>query len=231
MKKSDLGGFDSKPTIYWNNYFFRFPYDLKSKMENNLLNEKVKSQFEINKEGEKCKMYKKFYKGKLSNLKDHLHRKHKEKADEIELVEATPATRHQNDGEIKLIKQTKQEVDVNQLIREMIRLIMRRNLSLASADEIGQMSLLKNALKEFKTFINRHNIKRYIQHVYKNIFSLIREETENVLMSLMFGSASQYGRNVFRVSCRYIKDGEIVDRTLGIITQEGRQFGEILAAQ
>ena len=36
---------------------------------------------------------------------------------------------------------------------------------------------------------------------------------------------------MFGVSCRYIKGGEIVDRTLGIITQEGRQFGEILAAQ
>ena len=65
----------------------------------------------------------------------------------------------------------------------------------------------------------------------KIFFSLIREETENVLMSLMFDSASQYGRNAFGVSSRYIKDGEIVDRALGIITQEGRQFGEILAAQ
>ena len=61
-------------------------------MENNLLNEKVKCQFEIKKEGGKCKMCEKFYKGKLSNLKNHLLRKHKEKADEIELVEATPAT-------------------------------------------------------------------------------------------------------------------------------------------
>ena len=52
-------------------------------MENNLLNEQVKSQFEINKEGGKCKMCKKFYKDKLSNHKDHLLRKHKEKADEI----------------------------------------------------------------------------------------------------------------------------------------------------
>ena len=34
-------------------------------MENNLLNEQVKSQFEINKGG-KCKMSKKFYKRKLS---------------------------------------------------------------------------------------------------------------------------------------------------------------------
>ena len=74
-------------------------------------------------------------------------------------------------------------------------------------------------------------MKCYIQHACENVFSLIREETENVLMSLMFDSASQYGRNVFEFSCRYIKDGQIVDRTLGIITQEGRQFGEILAAQ
>ena len=32
----------------------------------------------------------------------------------------------------------------------MIRLMMRRNLSLASTDEIGQISLVKKALKEFK---------------------------------------------------------------------------------
>ena len=108
---------------------------------------------------------------------------------------------------------------------------MCRNLSLASADEIGQMSLVKNALKEFKIFINRHSMKCYIQHACENIFLLIREETENVFMSLMFDSASRYRRNVFGVSCRFIKDEEIVDRTLGIITQEGRKFGKILAAQ
>ena len=108
---------------------------------------------------------------------------------------------------------------------------MRHYLSSASADEIGQMSLVKNALKEFKIFANRHSMKRYIQHACENIFSLIREETENVLMSLMFDSASRYGRNVFGVRCRYIKDAEVVDRTLGIITQEGRLFGEIFAAQ
>ena len=74
-------------------------------------------------------------------------------------------------------------------------------------------------------------MKRCIQHACENIFSLIRGKTENVLMSLMFDSASRYERNVFGVSCRYIKDGEIVDRTLGIITQEGRQFDEISASQ
>ena len=73
----------------------------------------------------------------------------------------------------------------------MIQLMMRRNLSLASADEIGQMSLVKNALKEFKIFINRHYTKCYIQHACEIIFSLIREKTENVLMSLMFDSASR----------------------------------------
>ena len=85
------------------------------------MNEQVKSQIEINKEGRKCKMCKKFYKGKLSNLKDLLLRKCKEKADEIELIEATPATRDRNDNEIQIIKQIKLEVDGNQLIREMIR--------------------------------------------------------------------------------------------------------------
>ena len=48
-------------------------------MENNLLNEQVKSQFEINKEGGKCKISKKFYKGKLINHKGNFLRKHKEK--------------------------------------------------------------------------------------------------------------------------------------------------------
>ena len=163
-------------------------------MENNLLNEQMKSQFEINKEREKCKIFKKFYKGKLSNLKDQLFKKHKEKA-EIELVEATPAARHRNNDEIQLTKRMKLEDDVNQLIREMIRSMMRRNFSLATADEIGKMSLVKNALKEFKTFINRHNMKRCIQHASENFFSLIREKTENALMSLMFDCASRYGRN------------------------------------
>ena len=159
-------------------------------MKNYLLHKQVKSQFEISKEGGKCKMCKKFYKGKLSNLNDHLLRKHKEKADEIELVEATSATRNRNDDEIQLIKRIKLDVDVNQLIREMIRIMMNRNLSMASADETGQISVVKNALKEFKIVMNRHSMKRYIQHAYENIFTLLREETENVLVSLMFDSAS-----------------------------------------
>ena len=91
---------------------------------------------------------------------------------------------------------------------------MPRNLSLASADEIEQMSLVKKALKEFRIFINRHSMKRYVKHACENIFLLIRKETKNVFMSLMFDSASRNGRNMFRVSCRYIKDGLIVDRTL-----------------
>ena len=198
-------------------------------MKSYLSHKQVKSQFEISKEGGKCKMCKKFYKGKLSNLKDHLLQKLKEKADEIELVEATSATRNRNDDEIQLTKRIKLDVDVNQLIREMIRLMMNRNLSMASADEIGQISLVKNALKEFKIVMNRRSMKRYIQQACENIFTLIREENENVV-SLMFDCAWRYGRNVFGVSCRYIKDGQIADRTLGIITQEGRQFGEILAA-
>ena len=68
----------------------------------------------------------------------------------------------------------------------MIRLMMRLNLSVVSADEIGQMSLAKNALKEFKICINRHSMKRYIQNACENIFSLIREETENVLLLLKY---------------------------------------------
>ena len=57
----------------------------------------------------------------------------------------------------------------------MIRLMIRRNLYLASADKIGQMSLVKNALKEVIVFANCHSIKRYFQHACENIFSLIRE--------------------------------------------------------
>ena len=57
----------------------------------------------------------------------------------------------------------------------MILLMMCRNLSLASANEIGQTSLVKNALKEFIIFTNCHSMKRYIQHACENIFSLIRE--------------------------------------------------------
>ena len=56
----------------------------------------------------------------------------------------------------------------------MIRLMMDLNLYLTSADEIGQMSSVKHALKEFKVVINRHSMKRYIQHACENIFSLIR---------------------------------------------------------
>ena len=159
---------------------FLFSLRFKDKYEELFIAQTSEIQFEISKEGGKCKMCIKFYKGKLSNLKDHLLRKHKEKADEIKLVEATSATRNRNDDEIQLIKRIKLDVDVNQLIREMIRLMMNRNLSMASADEIGQISC-----------------------------------------------ASRYGRNVFGVSCRYIKDGQIADRTSWINTQEGRQFGEI----
>ena len=37
--------------------------------------------------------------------------------------------------------------------------------------------------------------------------------------------------NVFSGSIRYTKDGKLYDRTLGMLTQHGRQLGSILADQ
>ena len=60
---------------------------------------------------------------------------HKEMAGGVK----SPNTR--NEDEFQLIKRIKLEVYVNQLTKEMIRLMIRRNLSLESAEEIEQMFL------------------------------------------------------------------------------------------
>ena len=47
----------------------------------------------------------------------------------------------------------------------------------------------------------------------------------------MFDSASRLDTNIFSGSIHYTKNGELHDRTLGMLTQHGRQLGSVLADQ
>lgn len=45
----------------------------------------------------------------------------------------------------------------------------------------------------------------------------------------MFDSASRRNRNVFSASVRYVLNGQIIERTIGCLTQNGRQLGSVLS--
>jgi len=63
------------------------------------------------------------------------------------------------------------------------------------------------------------------------VYGIIEHETKDSLISIMFDSASRNNRHVFGVNIRYMYDGKLRERVLGVLTQRNRQFGSILAAQ
>lgn len=108
---------------------------------------------------------------------------------------------------------------------------MEKNISFNAAQDLGDDLLLGQITKPFGININRQNVRKFIIEGAAKILKLISKETQGKLVSLSFDSASRYRRNVFSASVRYIKDTVVYDRVIGIITQNDRQFGVILAEQ
>jgi hypothetical protein len=102
---------------------------------------------------------------------------------------------------------------------------------MSAADDLGKEHLLGQILKTFGITLNRHKIKDFILHAASSIYKLIEVDIKGALPSIVFDSASRNNRNVFCVSLRYLKNGKIKERTIGILTQKGSQTGTVLASQ
>ena len=106
-----------------------------------------------------------------------------------------------------------------------------RNLPMTVADDMGKNEMIRKALQAFGVTWNLQKAKEFILKAADQIYENIAKDIENVYPSLMFDSASRLNTNAFSGSIRYTKDGKFYDRTLGMLTQHGRQLGSVLADQ
>ncbi|KAG5681873.1 hypothetical protein PVAND_011280 [Polypedilum vanderplanki] len=205
------------------------------------INEKVASYFtNLASRKFKCNNCQKQYSGTLTNLKDHLLLKHSEIAKAIGLVgkekRAGNNSINQSEAEEQAVnlqptKKVKLDIDLNEFIRNHIKLILLHNHAISSIEDLMKMPHNKQICDTFNVTINRRTFTQFIINASKQIYKQIAEEIKNKLPSLGFDSASKHGRSVFSAHMRYILKGEIKERTIGIITQHGRQFGNVLASQ
>lgn len=203
-------------------------------------NEKVKNYFIVSQEDLhtfSCTICSASLKGSVYNMKSHLIRKHTDEANELGLEKTNHSATSQtaNTQEMQVSqppeKRIRITVDANKILRKVIEQIMRRQLSLTNADDFGDLDIVGDKLKPFNITLNRRTIKDYIHQAYQQGIEIITDEFKDTYISLMYDSASRNGRNVFGVSARFIKNGEITERTLGIITMESSQTSEALLQQ
>ena len=176
--------------------------------------------------------------GNVSHLKNHLHSKHKDIAIELGISERRRVrnnNHYEGNGEENAIfvsrKKVKFDFDINDTVRDFIKSILMRNLPITVADDMGKNEMIRKALQAFGVRWNRQKAKEFILKAAEQIYEIIAKDIENVYPSLMFDSASRFNTNVFSASIRYTKDGKLHDRTLGMLTQHGRQLGVVLADQ
>jgi hypothetical protein len=180
-------------------------------------------------------------KGTIWHLKDHLASKHKDISQTLGLqarVRKQPRAADNNEGAEELVdgapKKIKIDVDFNRTVRGLVELFLKKNLSLSVADLIPKtLPSVQQEFKSYKRTLNRHNMKKYITTAAEQIYKLIEKDLKDAqaLPSLMFDSASRDGRHVFSASLRYAKGTEIVERTIGMLTQHNRQSGAALKAE
>ncbi|KAG5675301.1 hypothetical protein PVAND_005213 [Polypedilum vanderplanki] len=189
--------------------------------------------------------------GSVTHLKDHIISIHKDIADGLGL-KANQKRKKNNrpsssvsdnnssgldemlEAEIitpETIKKVRLTINLNDFLKEYIQMILSKNLSFSSADSIGKMTHVHDILSAFNTTFNRHKLKDYVLSSYKQIINIITKEVEGFLLSIMIDSCSRHNRNVFSISIRYLKDGKITERTIGMFTQTGRQTGAALSEQ
>lgn len=186
--------------------------------------------------------------GTVSHLKDHLLSVHKERANEIGIPSRKRSSRSSNnesatgthsgssselDGVLPITKkQVRFTIDINDTIRNCLKHILKRNVSMSGADDLGQKELLGIMFKQFGITLNRKKLKEYITIASHQVYSLIQSELIDSFPSVMYDSSSRHGRNIFTVSTRFVNErGTHQERTLGMLRQNGPQYGNILSDQ
>lgn len=213
------------------------------------INIKVKECFkrnEIQKHLWQCEKCSRTISGNLSHLKSHLQCVHKDVCQEIGLS-LPPEKRtiedvieddveNTDENEIQAISASKKRfrvrVDANIIIRDYLKVILRRNLSFLAAEDLCGDNLLGKLLSPFKIKFSRRKVSEIIKETAKKIRCHIKDEMKNTFPSLMFDSSSKHGRNVFTVSARFMNEkAELIERTLGMVTQNGPQYGRVLKSE
>lgn len=118
-----------------------------------------------------------------------------------------------------------------QEVGDIVKFFLEQNLSMRCADKFTEIGFVKNVLDQANITINRDTMRGNFLKCAEQIYNIIKEETKNKLISIMFDSASRNNRHVFGVNICYRHEGKFRERVLGVLTQTGRQFGSVLAAQ
>ena len=122
-------------------------------------------------------------------------------------------------------------VNINKTIRELVEYFLSGNLSLNNADKLKNVEIIKREFEANHQTFNRRKLKEYILKAAEQIYKEIAKEVRDKFPSLMFDSASRRDRKVFSASLRFAKGEEIVEHTIGVITQHQEQSAENLLNQ
>jgi hypothetical protein len=87
------------------------------------------------------------------------------------------------------------------------------------AENLKEAQVIKREFENNKQTFSRKKIKEYIMEASEQINKQIAEEVKDKVPSIMFDSTSRHGKHVFSASLRYAKGTDIVERTIGLLSQ------------
>ncbi|KAG5667031.1 hypothetical protein PVAND_015032 [Polypedilum vanderplanki] len=177
--------------------------------------------------------------GHVFHMKRHLQRMYQNITQRIgfqlHLPQREPrqqAPADNNDNGQLLPKRQKLDLDLNKTVKSLIRLFISRNYAFAGADDwLKELHILKQKFDAYGKTFNRHILKRHIMQESQQIYHLISEDLRGLRPSIMFDSASRNDRHIFSASLRYAQGTEIIERTIGMLTQHDQQTGRNLKDQ
>lgn len=202
------------------------------------LNERVSQYFEpFNPETKtrRCTRCQENFKGNLSHMKNHLSSKHRAIAQALGLMKRARRKRldgdEASDDEVNRPPKKLKPININITIRELVEFFLGGNISLNQADRMRKIGIIKREFEAHYQTFNRKKLKEYILRASEQIYKEIGNEVRGKFPSLMFDSASRHGRHVFAASLRFAKEGKLVERTIGVITQHQQQSARNLFNQ
>ncbi|KAG5667476.1 hypothetical protein PVAND_015456 [Polypedilum vanderplanki] len=109
-------------------------------------------------------------------------------------------------------------VDINKTTQGLLKLFFEKFVS--PTDMIENLHTLK---QEFEAFnIQNFDLKQNILKAAPQIYKKIEREVKYFIPTIMLKSATRNGQNFFLVSLSFIKNAQIIERTIGLITNEDK---------
>jgi len=140
------------------------------------------------------------------------------------------STSEQNHPSREKLKQL-EPIDINKTIGELVELFLKENLSLNIADLLENVEIVKREFEAKNETFNSRTLKKHILIAAEQMYEKIAMEVQGKFPSLMFNSASRHGRNVFSLSLHFANGEQLVERTIGFITQNQQQTARQLFDQ